>query len=256
LTGGIEARSAGLGSESEVLLAMGGYGADELRGSARVKRWCILQTSGVKTVALAKALADAGFEVWTPIRIIRRPVPGQRRQLVLGLRRRMKEVGVPILSGYVFARAEHLDDLARLASLPTSFNHPPFAIFQSSGLAALVSDANVSGLRAAEAAADEAIQAERDAETREEARQLRGERLRTERARRKALRSVRKSFAIGEEVRIAGVPAFDGVVGTIVVGDGTIAEIAFGASLTMKVEAWRVIPVEIRGGMPNHGIAA
>lgn len=218
--------------------------------------WCILRTSGNRTLPLVRSLANAGFDVWTPTRMIRRAAPGQRRALALGLRRRMVEVGVPILSGFVFARAIHLEDLARIAALPTGINHPPFMLFQSGGEAALVSDANVSGLRTAEAAADAAIQAERDAESREEARLLRTDRLRTERARLQALRSVSKTFKPGEEVRIAGLPALDGVVGHIIFGDGTSAEIAFGGILTMKVEAWRVIPVALRGGSTALGIAA
>lgn len=212
-------------------------------------RWCILRTNGPKTLPLAQALTDDGFEVWTPRRVIRRPAPGQRRRLMMGQRRRMIDVEVAILSGFVFVRAGAEDDLARFALSPKNA-HLPFSVMQRCGHAALVTEASVSGLRDAESEAAAAIQAERDAESREEARRVRAERLSTERARLKALRRVRKTFAPGDRVKVTGMPALAGMEGAIVKSDGTTAKIDFGGIYSFTVEAWRILPAVLRDGHP------
>lgn len=208
--------------------------------------WCILSTSGGRTLPLARSLANAGIQVWTPTRTIRRPAPGQRRSLVLGRRRKMIEVDLAILPGFVFARASHLDQLAGLA-LDLTHQHPVFSIFQMAGRAPLVSDASVDGLRAEEAAAAAAVQGLRDADTREEARRQRADQMRTERARRAALRRERRDFTIGEPVEVEEMPSMAGLVGRVIASSGTMATIDFGGPFPVKVEAWRVIPYALSG---------
>lgn len=208
--------------------------------------WCILSTTGGRTLPLARSLGEAGIEVWTPTRTIRRPAPGQRRRLVLGRRRKMVERDLAILPGFVFARAVHLDDLARIAIDPTS-RHPMFIVFQCAGRAPMVSDDSIRGLLAEEEAAAAAIQALRDADTREEARRQRAEQMRTERARRAALRRERRDFSIGERVEIDEMPSMAGLVGRVTASTGTTATIDFGGAIPMKVEAWRVIPSALSG---------
>ena len=208
--------------------------------------WCILSTTGGRTPPLARSLAKAGLEVWTPTRTIRRPAPGQRRRLHMGQRRKMVERDLAILPGFVFARAAHLDDLARIALDPAS-QHPAFIVFQLAGRAPMVSDASITGLRAEEEAAATAIQALRDADTRDEARRQRAEQMRTERARRAALRRERRDFAINDRVEVEEMPSMAGMVGKIVASTGTTATIDFGGAFPMKVEAWRVIPSALSG---------
>lgn len=203
--------------------------------------WCILQTAGGRTLPLARSLTAAGVEVWTPVRTIRRPAPGQRRRLVMGQRRKMIEVDVAILPGFVFARASALSDLVRI-SFDEGSRHPAFTVFQVAGRAPLVGDTSVAGLRAEEAAAAVAAQALRDADTRDEARRLRAERMRTERARRAALRRERRDFADGARVEVEEMPAMDGLVGKVIASTGTVVTIDFGGAFPMQVEAWRVIP--------------
>ncbi|RYE52310.1 MAG: hypothetical protein EOP20_15140, partial [Hyphomicrobiales bacterium] len=87
------------------------------------QRWCILSTSGGRTLPLARSLSAAGLDAWAPMRTIRRPAPGQRRALHLGLRRRMIEVDLPVLPGFVFVNAEHLDELARIV-IDDALAHP------------------------------------------------------------------------------------------------------------------------------------
>jgi hypothetical protein len=208
--------------------------------------WCILSTSGGRTLPLARSLADAGLEVWAPKRTIRRPAPGQRRRLVMGQRRKMIEVDVAILPGFVFARAVHLDDLAAIAHDP-AIRHPAFTVFQLGGRVPMVSDASVAGLREEEARAAELIQSVREADTREEARRARAEQMKTERARRAALRRERRDFAIGTKVEITEMPSMAGMVGRVVSSNGTTATINFGGAFPMQVEAWRVIPSALSG---------
>lgn len=42
---------------------------------------------------------------------------------------------------------------------------------------------------------------------------------------------------------VANTPALAGIVGKVVTGDRTTATVDFGSTLTMKVEAWRVLPL-------------
>lgn len=213
--------------------------------SEQGKRWCILRTNGPKTLALVDALSSVGFEAWTPRRFIRRPAPGQRRRLVMGQRRRMIEVAAAILSGFVFVREGAEDDLVRFARNQSNA-HLPFTVMQRCGHAALVSEASVSGLRNAERAAEDAIQCERDAESRDDARRARAERLGSERARIKALRQVRRSFTPGDRVMVSDSHALAGLEGEIIKSNGTTADIDFGGVYSMTVEAWRILPVVLR----------
>lgn len=208
--------------------------------------WCILSTSGGRTLPLARSLAKAGVEVWTPTRTIRRPAPGQRRRLVMGQRRKMIEVDVAILPGFVFARADRLDDLAAIAHDPMS-RHPAFTVFQVAGRVPLVADASIAGLREEEERAAAFAQSLRDAETREEARRRRAEFMRTEKARRAALRRERREFAIGANVEVVEMPSMAGMVGRVIASTGTAATIDFGGAFPMQVEAWRVIPSALSG---------
>ncbi|MEO7469814.1 MAG: hypothetical protein ABIV36_22625 [Sphingobium limneticum] len=157
----------------------------------------------------------------------------------------MIEVAAAILSGFVFVREGAEDDLVRFARSPAN-SHLPFTVMQRCGHAALVSEASVAGLRDAENSADNQTQAERDAETREEARRLRVERLGSEKARIKALRQVRRSFAPGDRVTVQDFHALAGLEGEITKSNGTTAEIDFGGVYSMTVEAWRILPVVLR----------
>ncbi len=202
--------------------------------------WCILRTSGGRTVPLARSLAAAGFEVWTPVRTIRRPAPGQGRRLVMGQRRKLIDVDLAILPGFVFARAEQLHDLMRAAGAERS-PHPSFSVFHQEGRVPLVREDSIMGLRCAELDAAAARQAEIDAETREEERRSRAERLRTQRERRRALRREASELPIGTQVRISGVPAMSGLVGRVVWNDRGVADVEFSSFFKVKVETWQLM---------------
>jgi hypothetical protein len=210
-----------------------------MRRADQQGRWCILRTSGPRTLALARSLAAAGFEAWTPQRTTRRVLRKGRK----GERR--VQVDAPILPTFVFARADRLSDLA-FAAVDPSGSYPPFSIFRHGGRVPLVGGAEVAGLREEESRAQVAWQAQQDAETREEAQRIRIAALNTERARRKAMRAERRSFTPGERVDVAEMPALAGMSGVIVRGDGTSALVAFGGSLEMTIEAWRLHPTDVQ----------
>lgn len=206
--------------------------------------WCILSTTSGRTLPLARSLAAAGIEAWTPVRTIRRPAPGQRRRLHMGQRRKMIEVDVAILPGFVFARALHLSDLAGIA-VDQASRHPAFTVFQVADRVPLIGDASIAGLREEEERAAAFAQSVREAESREEAKRVRAEFMRTEKARRAALRRERRVFAIGAEVEIDDMPSMVGMTGRVTASNGTSATIDFGGRFPMQVEAWRVIPTAL-----------
>lgn len=218
-------------------------------------RWIILQTSSARTLPLNRSLSEAGIAAWSPARTIWRPAPGQRRRLALGMRRKMIEVDVPILPGFVFAGSQHIDELIEIAMSPVT-RHPAFALFQMAGRAPIIGEASIAGLRRAEAEAAEAAQMRRDAQSRDDARRARAELMRTERERRKALRRERRDFAPGERVAVIDMPAMAGMTGEVRRSTGAIATIDFGGSLIMNVEAWRVIPSALLDDDAVTGIAA
>jgi hypothetical protein len=83
--------------------------------------WCILRTSSRHTIPLSERLAEDGFEVWTPIETRTIRVPRQNVK---------REIRLPIMPSYVFARAHHLIDLIQRADLPIA---PTFSVMHAFG---------------------------------------------------------------------------------------------------------------------------
>lgn len=67
--------------------------------------WIILRVAGRQTMRLAESLKEDGFDCWTPIETKRIHIPR------MNVRR---EVRLPLMASYVFARATHLADLLRI----------------------------------------------------------------------------------------------------------------------------------------------
>lgn len=161
-------------------------------------RWCILRTSGGRTLPLAKSLAAAGLDVWTPVQTLTKR-RGQARERIA--------YDAPIMPTFVFARAHQLANLARIAAQPFS-SHPDFSIFRHLGRVPLISDSEVAEARRVE-----------------------------ERGRRAALVGTRKSFVVGQPVRVSEGPGA-GLSGEVVAnGDGKFVLVAFGA-VRLKIGAW------------------
>ncbi len=211
-----------------------------------MSRWFILRTSGGQTLPLMRSLCDAGFDVWTPAKVLRRTI---RAKTLAGTR--TIEVDAPILPTFLFANEAHLVALTGEASAPAS-PHPAFSVFHRSGKAPIIGGAQITGLQAEEAREQAAIAAIRDAETYQEAQRLRMINAKTEAARRRAARAIEltqlrqlrgkpMTFAAGAEVNVTNMPAMDGLTGIVEAITGTSAMVQFG-NRSWKIEGWRLLP--------------
>ena len=72
-----------------------------------VEGWIILKTTGARTLRLLRTLREDGFEVWTPARKETKGKPSAKVR-----------IEVPVLPGFIFARARHLVELLDLAAMP------------------------------------------------------------------------------------------------------------------------------------------
>jgi hypothetical protein len=203
-------------------------------------RWCILTTSGGRTIPLAESLASAGFDVWTPTEVIRRKVRRGHSTVTV-------EKAAPIAPTLVFGKEEHLSDFARIVHQPFH-RHPGFSIFQWCGKAPIIGDASLLGLRLREAEAQAAIEAVREGIARRERQMERASQMRTEQQRRKALRSERREFEKGARVVVPSEASMTGLTGTVIESNGTSALVAFGGSLVMTIEAWQILPIDVEAG--------
>lgn len=157
--------------------------------------WCILRTAGARTLPLARSLAAAGVEAWTPSATI-----SKRR----ARSKTLIDVEAPILPTFVFARACHLRALLSDAASPVN-PHPPFSVFRYSGKFPLIAEAEIEGLR------------------REE-----------QRGQIRKLRTQRKVFARDASVRVPDGP-FAGMSGVVSECDGKYAVVAFGGGMRVKI---------------------
>lgn len=167
-------------------------------GEAAGDRWCILRTTGARTIPLARSLTEAGFKVWTPTHMTSR----RRSRSKVVVEREM-----PIAPTFVFAKACHIGELSRVRLLPVS-PHPGFSVFSHGGRVPLVSDAEISGLRAAE-----------------------------DREKLKVMKTQRRSFSIGQAVTMDG-GCFSGMTGVIEESHGRFALVSFGGTMRVKIDSW------------------
>lgn len=97
--------------------------------------WCILRTSGPKTLPLAASLAEAGFAAWSPIEYqVTRPKPS----------RNQVERQVAVMPTYVFAAFREIG--AILAERPSG-KHPSFALLHYDDRVPLVAERDLAHLR-------------------------------------------------------------------------------------------------------------
>lgn len=198
-------------------------------------RWCILRTGGARTLPLAASLAAAGFNAWTPQQVTY-VAPTKRKPA--------SQRAAPIVPTFVFVGSQHVDDLFRCHALPVS-PHPAFSILQVAGGVPLIGGRSLAALREEEARAQRMFDALAEARDRDHARRLRADQLRTEQARRKALRTEIKAIDAGATVEVTDAPAFAGMVGTIISGNGRSYVVGFGGSVQWKIEAWQLVPVAV-----------
>lgn len=113
--------------------------------------WCILRCAGRSTLPLAESLAEDGFDVWTPVEMRMVSVPRMTAK---------REVRLPIMGSYVFARTCHLVDLLQLAGMGFKPRrgaglqlsaHPDFSVLHAFGRIPLVAEIHLANLRRIEA---------------------------------------------------------------------------------------------------------
>ncbi|MET3826551.1 transcription antitermination factor NusG [Sphingomonas sp. PvP055] len=162
--------------------------------------WCILRTSGGRTLNLARSLAEAGFDVWTPQETLSRRVP--RKKTVV-------DREVAILPTFVFARAVHIPELAAALALPVN-PHPSFSIFRYLGDIPLLADREIKNLRDVEDA-----------------------------ARLRELKKTRNVVPVGTTVTMTE-GAFAGLSGVVKKSDGKFALVAFGGAFEVNIASFLI----------------
>lgn len=170
--------------------------------------WIIIRTKPSSTLTLAAALAEDGFQVWTPTEVQVRRVPRAKAKI---------ERTVAIMPTFIFAREEHLDDLLSLSKSSIS-PYPDFSIFHHRSRTKIptISDDTLQALREAEEAAERRTAARRAAEAR-------GKRA--------------EPFEAGETVKIPD-GSFAGLEGIIEGSDGKDTLVCFGGRMTVKISTY------------------
>lgn len=180
----------------------------------RTRGWIILRTAGRSTLCLAASLAEDGFEVWTPQReqMIRKPRWNVARKATL-----------PLLAGFVFARAEHLVDMLELSAMPDRPRrgrrpaHREFSVLRDYDRIPIVDDAALEPLRMAEKPA--------------------------------AVRRRFSRYAPGSEVRITA-GSFEGFTATVEQSGKDFAVVwvsLFGRHHRAKINAFKLQPISVEG---------
>jgi len=181
-----------------------------------VDGWCILRTSGARTLRLAESLMAAGLDAWSPEMMV------TRRQ---GRMRKRVEVSTPILPTFVFARARHIAELQACRMLPIN-PHPGFSIFRHLGRYPVVADKDIVALRAEE-----------------------------ERARVVVLKRTRRTVPIGSRVTMSE-GAFAGLTGIVERSDGKSALVCFGGGFSVSIATWLLPDDKVEASSSNRGKAA
>lgn len=163
--------------------------------------WCILRTSPRHTLRLTATLAEDGYEVWTPTETRRVRVPR------MNVRR---DVELPLMPSYIFARAGQIIDLIQLADMPVKPRrglrkpaHDGFRVMRCFGGIPTVSDADLKELRRIE-------------------------------ARRTPVRKAARTFRKGAGVRVEG-GSFGGMAGIVERGDRTHTLVCFNDRYVVKI---------------------
>lgn len=161
-------------------------------------KWCVLRTSGARTLPLVRSLNAAGLEAWAPVETKRFRVPRTSRYV---------EREAPMLPTYVFARADRKADLLR-ASIDPGTQHPRFGLMRDHGDTVEIPDTGIASLR-----------------------------MHEERAQRMTLKSRRYSFEKGARVTMRE-GAYAGLGGIVDGGNGKVLRVTLSNGREVKIEAF------------------
>jgi hypothetical protein len=112
--------------------------------------WCILRTSGRSTLKLAETLTTDGLDAWSPRETVKIRVPRKNVR---------REITVPIMPGYVFAKSEFLLDLLEMERMEVKPRRGPgfgkpahvrFSVMRHGGQLVVIEDRHLQSLRALE----------------------------------------------------------------------------------------------------------
>lgn len=100
--------------------------------------WIILRTAGRNTLKLAESLTEDGLDCWVPV-------------IVQEVKKR--DVRLPMLAGFVFAKARNLYELLDMANMPVKKRrgskpaHADFSVFHFNDAIPIVADRELNALR-------------------------------------------------------------------------------------------------------------
>lgn len=98
--------------------------------------WCILRMASADTLKTILALTESGMVAWTPV---------EKRYGVMPRTKAPFDKDVPLMPSYVFARAENINELLRLAMMPG--DGPRFSVFRYGNGIPLIADSELDDLR-------------------------------------------------------------------------------------------------------------
>lgn len=101
------------------------------------KDWCILRCSSNSTLPLARSLARAGIEAWTPIEQQVRRVPRASVK---------RTIQVALIPGYLFARTSDMGEVLAIMNSPSK-DHRDFRLFKHNGGVPVIPDSQLAPLR-------------------------------------------------------------------------------------------------------------
>ena len=173
---------------------------------------------------LAQTLCEDGFDAWTPIetRTVRVPRINLKRELRL-----------PIMPSYVFAKAANLIDLILLSDMPVKPRrgnglqqpaHHDFRVMRCGSGIPTVTDADLAELRKIE-------------------------------AKRTPRKKAAKAFPHGADVRVEG-GSFGGMAGIVQSGDRTHTLVCFNDRYLVKIPTCILAENMLRMDRPDLGLAA
>lgn len=99
--------------------------------------WCVLRMAPAATLALARSLSAAGFDVWTPTEVVTKRVPRANVK---------RKVTVALLPSFLFARAGHIPALLAIRADPVK-HHREFRLFRQADRFPLIDDDALAPLR-------------------------------------------------------------------------------------------------------------
>lgn len=198
--------------------------------------WCIIRTSGPRTLPLVRSLRKSGFDAWTPTAMQRKRRPRSDKY---------RDIEAAVLPTFAFARSEHLTELLALQHAPVS-DHPPFTVLQHRDRFPLVADAAMVPLREYE---------EKLAHDWEEF--LKADRIARKKSRRWRGAEARRAYVLGQIVRVPDT-AFEGLDGEIVEvkKNGELVLSFHGFSTTATVDSCLVEPIQLSTRLSEQARAA